>query len=583
MKVKELEYPVQYGFYTHFRKLYSEGQAEECMERLGALLNKYDLKEQSGNSSKHDLWTHRDHVLITYGDKVRADIQESETHLRKLHNFLKKHLSELISTIHLLPFFPSSSDDGFSVMDYRQVDEQIGTWEDIEDMGKDFRLMADLVINHSSRQSRWFDKFVNGEYPYNNYFIEVDSEADLSEVIRPRSAPVRTPVQTRNGEKMVWTTFSNDQIDVDFSNTDVLFEFLDIFLFYLSKGIRVIRLDAVAYLWKKAGTSCIHLPETHEVVKLFRTLVNTYMPDVTLITETNVPHRENISYFGKGDEAHMVYQFSLPPLLLHALLTENASYLTEWAESLDSLPDGCTYFNFTSSHDGIGVRPLEGLVPDHELEWLVEGMRERGGFVTYKDNADATKSPYELNITYFDAFKSKNGQTDIQEKKYLCSQIIMLSLVGVPGIYFHNLTATPNYREGVEVTGRYRTINRKKWTYQELMELLEDPDSITYRVFNRYCNLIRERMRHPAFHPMGKQKVYDLGEEYFCIQRTDPDEKESILVLCNITSRSRQLNTEPADLPIDPGQSYQDEITGEKRIENGTVMLHPFDAIWIKL
>ena len=436
-------------------------QLNSLLDKIETLLYKYGFKPAVKRYNRN-VWTHEDCILITYGDMVQPEPGEPVSKLDKLHYFLKKHVYGLITSVHLLPFFPSTSDDGFSVVDYKRVDDRLGGWNDIEKISEDFRVMADLVINHTSRHSDWFQAFLNRTPPYSDYFIEVQAGSDLQNVTRPRSSPLLTPVHTANGEKFVWTTFSDDQIDVDFSNPRVLYEFLDIFFFYLSKGIKVIRLDAVAYIWKQKNTSCIHLPETHEIVKLFRTLADYYAPDVTLITETNVPHKENISYFGDGDEAHMVYQFSLPPLLLHAILNEDASHLTKWAASMNSLPEKCTFFNFTSSHDGIGVRPLEGLVPDEEFEELIEGVKKRGGFVSYKQNPDGTNSPYELNITYFDAFASLDGSNSLQERRYMCSQIIAMSLMGVPGIYFHNLTATRNNLKGVSITGRYRSINRKK-------------------------------------------------------------------------------------------------------------------------
>jgi len=122
--------------------------------------------------------------------------------------------------------------------------------------------------------------------------------------------------------------------------------------------MRIARLDAVAFLWKELGTNCLHLPETHELVKLFRDVCEIVAPRAIILTETNVPHAENVSYFGQGDEAHMVYQFSLPPLLLHAFITGNGQYLTHWASGLEPPPAGCTFFNFTASHDGVGVRPF---------------------------------------------------------------------------------------------------------------------------------------------------------------------------------------------------------------------------------
>lgn len=572
--------PVEEKLIHHYTVIYGEEIVEKCLRRTQNLIKKYNLTPQDPISF-HDVWTHEDVILITYADMVQPKPGEPTSKLCKQHEFLNKKVKGLISTVHILPFFPSSSDDGFSVVDYKRVDERHGGWDDIERLCKDFRLMADLVMNHISRYSNWFKNYLDHISPYEDYFIEVEPGTDVSAITRPRSSPVLTPVHTKNGEKFVWTTFSDDQIDVNFSTIDVLFEYIDIFLFYLSKGISVVRLDAVAFIWKKLGTTSIHLKETHEIVKLIRTLVDTYAPDTTIITETNVPHKENISYFGDGDETHMVYQFSLPPLLVHALLSENSTYLTNWANSLKPLPENCTYFNFTASHDGIGVRPLEGLIPDRELKELVEGIRAKGGFVSEKKNPDGSQSPYELNITYFDVFGG-NGSQVLQEKRYLCSQILSMSLQGVPGLYFHNLTATRNNLAGVSVNGKYRTINRKKWDYEELMEELSDPDSTTYRVFNHMKDIINIRKKHPAFHPFGGQKVYNLNVNLFCIERTDPEGTESILVIANVTSQTRYL-TDVDDLPLSSAKKYNDILTGQECFVNGKAEFSPFSVVWIKI
>lgn len=566
----------------HFDIIYGKEQSDHLIRKTKSLIDKYGLKPAE-KISYNDVWTHRDQILITYGDMVQPDRGEPVSRLNKLHHFLKRKLKGLIDTVHILPFFPSSSDDGFSVVDYKSVDARLGGWEDIEAMSGDFRLMADLVMNHASRYSSWFQGYLKNKEPYTGFFIEVDPKTDLSDVVRPRSTPLLTPVHTGDGEKFVWCTFSDDQVDVNFSNPDVLFSYLDIFLFYLSKGISVVRLDAVAFIWKEEGTSCIHLEETHEIVKLFRTIVDTYAPNATIITETNVPHEENISYFGNGDEAHMVYQFSLPPLLLHALLTENAQYLTNWAASLNDLPENCTYFNFTASHDGIGVRPLEGLVPQEELNRLVKGIRKKGGFVSEKMNADGSLSPYELNITYFDAFGDDHGSDAIQEKQFLCSQIIAMSLLGVPGIYFHNLTATRNNVQGVSLTGRYRSINRKKWYYSELMDELSDPDSTTSRVFGSMSDLISKRWHHPAFHPFGSQKVYNLNPGLFCFERRDPDDTERVLVTANVTGSEMQLQIKEQGLPLKADKSYSDILSGKQVLKDGVLTIAGYSVIWIKV
>ena len=571
----------EHAIRKHFSFIYDEDAVESCLHETHKLIEKYGMTPPEEKISFEDVWSHQDQILITYGDMVQPKIGEAVCKLNVQHKFLNEYAKDFISTIHILPFFPSSSDDGFSVVDYKRVDSRLGGWEDIEALSKDYRLMGDLVMNHTSRYSSWFKKYLKKEEPYTNYFIEVDPQTDLSSVTRPRSTPLLTPVHTEEGEKFVWTTFSDDQIDVNFSNPEMLFRYIDIFLFYLSEGLSMIRLDAVAYIWKELGTSCIHLPETHEIVKLIRTIVDHYAPETTLITETNVPHKENISYFGEGDEAHMVYQFSLPPLLLHAILTENAQYLTEWARSLGSLPDNCTYFNFTASHDGIGVRPLEGLVPDEEFHSLVESMKKKGGFVSEKQNSDGSLSPYELNITYFDAFSGYNGSQSLQERRYICSQLIMLSLQGVPGIYFHNLTATRNNIRGVSITGRYRTINRKKWSYEELVDLLSDPDTNTYRIFNRYKNILLKRNEHPAFHPFGKQVVYDIDDGIFCILREDPDKMERILVVANLKNQEITTSLADVDLPIEKHSTYDDILTGDTRIKGGELTLDKCQVAWL--
>lgn len=567
---------------THFTIIYGEDYVEECLKKTENLIAKFSLTPDQ-EISFDDVWTHQDHILITYGDMVQPKPGEPVSKLSKQHQFLNKYIDDLISTVHILPFFPSSSDDGFSVVNYRRVDERLGGWDDINELSKDFRLMGDLVMNHTSRYSEWFRKYLRNEEPFTDYFIEIDPEIDLSMVTRPRSSPLLTPVHTKKGEKFVWSTFSDDQIDVNFANTDVLFEFIDIFFFYVSRGLSVIRLDAVAFIWKEIGTECIHLKETHEIVKLMRTLVDHYAPHVTIITETNVPHKENISYFGDGDETHMVYQFSLPPLLVHAILTENASYLSEWAASLDELPKHCTYFNFTASHDGIGVRPLQGLVPDDEFNNLVESMKKKGGFISEKKNPDGSLSPYEMNITYFDAFAGENGSQSLQERRYLCSQIISMSLLGVPGIYFHNLTATRNNQKGVSITGRYRTINRKKWFYDELSEALSDPDTSTHRIFNSMKKIIKKRKQHPAFHPFGGQKVHHLSDQLFCIERWDPDKTERILVVANITDSTKKLSLKESGIDLKPTKNYSDILTEKVCIEKGNLTIERFQVVWIKI
>ncbi len=557
--------------------LYPDDDVELHMERLSMVVGRYGVGLSSERVDRR--WDETDAVLITYGDMVR---RAGEPPLRTLKRFCDVHLRDAISTVHILPFFPWTSDDGFSVVDYRAVDPELGTWKDVTDLHEHFDLMFDLVLNHCSRSSEWFKQYVLDVAPFRDYFIEVDPSEDLSNVVRPRALPLLSPVNKQGGSAMVWTTFSRDQVDLDFSNADVLFDFLDILLFYLSKGMRIIRLDAIAYLWKMIGTSCIHLPQTHEVVKLLRDIAEMVAPETIVLTETNVPHDENISYFGDGDEAHMVYQFSLPPLVLHALTQGRADALTAWASSLNDPPPGCTFLNFTASHDGIGVRPLQGLVPEEELNLLADRVRALGGQVSMKTNADGSQSPYELNITYFDALRDpESDDVDMHGARFLCSQTILLGMRGIPALYFHSLTATPNDEAGVRATGRARSINRMKWNEVELERTLGDRETNTSKVFYALTALLKRRSACSAFHPDAPQVTQDLGPAVFAFTRTALDGGETLLAIHNVTESVQDVPLRGVGLGVDPCR-VEDMISdttmdlGKRRLTLG-----PYQCAWL--
>ena len=485
------------------------------------------------------LWNEEDVILITYGNSIQ---KQGEVPFSTLANFLHEHLADTLNAVHLLPFFPYSSDDGFSVIDYRQVNPEWGSWDDVAKIAEKFDVMADLVINHCSRESLWFSDYVANVEPYCDFFIEADPSQDLSQVTRPRNTPLLTPVHTHRGVRHVWATFSEDQIDLNYANPKVLLEMMSVVLFYIEKGSRFIRLDAIAYLWKQIGTNCIHLDETHEVVKLMRDITDAVAPEVVLITETNVPVAENLSYFGDSDEAHMVYQFGLPPLVLHALNRGKSDFLSEWVLSIPPLPKDCTYLNFTASHDGIGVRPVEGILPEREVQQLIDCMHKFGGFVSMKANPDGTQSPYEINIALFDAcMGTRRGPDHFQVDRFLCSQAIMLAMQGIPAVYIHSLTASPNDLAHVEHTGRTRSINRRIWNKDELDGLLSKAGSPQAEVFDRLREMIRIRRRQPAFHPSARQQVIKINSDVFILKRTSEDKGQVIYAISNVTDRALEL------------------------------------------
>ncbi len=482
-------------------------------------------------------WSQRDAVLITYGDQVRA---ETGPALPALTRFLRRHgLQDALSIVHLLPFFPYTSDDGFSVVDYRQVDPEVGDWSDVAELNQEFDLMFDLVLNHCSQEHAWFQQFLAGDASKRSAFHVLPPATDVSRVTRPRSTPLLTPFAVTGGETAhVWTTFSADQIDWNFQDPAVLLEMLDVLLTYVVRGARIIRLDAIAYLWKRLGTPCIHLPETHAVVKLMRDLLDWLAPHVVLLTETNVPHQENVSYFGDNDEAHMVYQFSLAPLLLDALLNQDATLLNGWLNDLQPCGAGQAYLNFTASHDGVGVRPLEGIAPPERIDRLAQAVRDRGGRVSTRRQSDATDSPYELNISYLAALDEPQGlPTELHVRRFLGSQSLMLALRGVPAVYFQSLVGGGNDLVGLERTGRHRSINRRKYREVELEEELkrEKPAS----VFAGYHELLRRRATNPAFHPEASQEILDLGPSLVGVRRRARDSEQDMVALLNCTEKEQ--------------------------------------------
>ncbi len=537
-----------HGYLTH---LYGP-RADEVMRRLQQHLEHFRSSTAAAGATapsagQAPTWSEKDQWLICYGDSI---VDNEAPPLAVLDDFLQARLDDRISGVHVLPFFPWSSDDGFSVIHYREVNPELGDWHHIQALASHYDVMADLVLNHVSRESLWFVDYLSGSQPGRDYFIEVDPDTDVSAVTRPRSSPLLVPVSTRRGTRHLWATFSEDQLDLNFENPDVLLEFVGILLFYLEQGTRMIRLDAVAFLWKRLGTSCIHLPETHTVVRLLRAIVDHVAPGTLLVTETNVPHEENLSYFGlerlpdgPPDEAHMVYQFTLPPLLLHTLTRGESDTLQAWLSSLPVLPSHCTYLNFTASHDGIGVRPLEGLLPDHERDALLELMHRFGGFVSMRSNPDGSDTPYEINITWFEAMRgTRRGPDPWQVARFLCSQAIMLSLQGIPALYIHTLTSTLNDVEGVERSGRLRSINRRRWQRSELDLLLDNTANPTHYIFHALCRLLEQRRQEPCFHPSAAQRVLVSSPALLAIERGPLADGRRLLALYNVTDNPLPLS-----------------------------------------
>jgi sucrose phosphorylase len=523
-------------------------------------------------------WDQEDTVLICYGDSV---LQSEQKPLATLKSFLDTYSKGVIDGVHILPFYPFTSDDGFSVLDYSSVNPSLGEWEDIVTIANDYSLMADLVINHCSARSMWFENFIKDREPGRNFFYTASPEDDLSAVVRPRTNALLREVETAQGTQHVWCTFSHDQVDLNFKNPQVLKEFVNIIRQYLDHGVRIFRLDAVAFLWKEVGTNCLNLEQTHEVVRLLRSLIEQARPDAVIITETNIPNRQNLAYFGNANEAHCIYNFSLPPLLVNSLVTGNCDYLKQWMMSMPPARNGTAYFNFIASHDGIGLRPAEGLLDEQEIDNLVATMQQFGGLVSWRTGENGERKPYEINISLFDALQgTKEGTDQHGLQRFICAHAIMLALEGIPGIYIHSLLGTRNDYQRAENSGHNRAINRHQWDYDSLISELEDSNSHHHQVYNHLKSLLKIRCSQAAFHPNATQFTLHLGSQLFGFWRQSMDREQSIFCVSNVSDQTQLLDL--SDLNLIDTENWYDLISGSQFSEaNHLINLAPYQTVWI--
>ncbi|MFE7843744.1 alpha-amylase family glycosyl hydrolase [Microbacterium sp. NPDC057407] len=544
--------------------LYPE-QTAEVLDALVALAGRWAPALGPADKGLPDQGTA---YLITYGDAFR---RSGEAPLHTLADVLRTHVRDAVTDVHLLPIYPWTSDDGFGVVDHREVNPDLGTWHDIADLRADHALALDFVANHLSTSSPWFRGWLARDPRYDGYFLEPGPEFDTSHVVRPRTSPLVHAYARPDGTTAhAWTTFGPDQVDVDPSTPAVLLDLTDVLLGYLARGATTVRLDAIGFLWKQSGTTCIHLPQTHEVIRLWRILVDELAPGTLLLTETNVPHADNITYFGDGsDEAHMVYQFALPPLVLHAFVTGRATALSDWAATIGPVSDTATWFNFLASHDGIGIRPTEGLLTDEDRALLVDRTLARGGRVSMARRPDGSEGVYELNTNFLDALVDPaDANPDASAVvRGLAAHAILLSVIGVPAIYCHSLLGSGQDRAGMEESDIARRINREVLDADRLAGELASPGRRT-GMLEGLRGLLETRRGLAAFSPFADQRVEALDPRVFVVRRAAGTADE-IVAAVNVSAEAVTL----------PSLSGVDVISG--RSVKGLV-LEPFGFVWLR-
>jgi len=562
--------------YSHLKIIYQNILPDEEINNLTDRI--FEITPQVKNDDKLETWNEGDIFLISYGDSI---VSAKDKKLKTLKKFIDEFIKPHFNNIHILPFFPFSSDDGFSITDYKKVRDDLGSWEDISLLSKDYRVMADIVINHASKKSEYFQEFVKGNYEYKDFFISLDEDEGFEEVVRPRSSDLFQEVEINNKKKYLWCTFSHDQIDLNFKNPRVLLFFIKLIYLYLKHGIKVFRLDAVAFLWKEKGTNCLNLPQTHEVVKLIRTILDHYNKNTLLITETNLPNLENLSYFGNGDEANAIYNFTLPPLLLWTLLMGDSTALRKWSMGMPPAKEHTTYFNFIASHDGIGLRPTENILTDQERDTLIDIVKEFGGVISNRKKPDGTETVYELNIALLDAMKGTfKGIDHMQIERFIACHAIMLSLEGIPAFYIHSVLGTTNDYELMKKNSQNRSINRKSWDINEIKNKLLDDKSINNQVYKSIIDLIKIRKKQPAFHPNAIQFTFNLGKNFFGIWRQSLDKKQSIFSVTNVTNIFQYLDL--TELNLIESEKWWDLISSEDIDDiKSTIALKAYQTVWI--
>jgi sucrose phosphorylase len=429
--------------------------------------------------------------LITYVDRL------SGGGFRKLNSLLRGELAGLFGGAHLLPFFTpiDGTDAGFDPIDHTQVDACLGTWEDVRDLGGTVELVADLIVNHMSSSSPQFldfsqngaaSQYVGMFLTFDRVFPEGAHESDLLTIYRPRPTLPFSPVTLISGErKMLWTTFNPDQVDIDVRHPQSEAYLDSILRKFQAAGIKMIRLDAVGYAIKKSGTSCFMIPETFDFIAELTERARAL--EIEVLVEIHSHYLKQIDIARKVD---WVYDFALPPLILHALFSCDSHPLAKW---LSISPRNAV--TVLDTHDGIGVIDVGadasgnvGLLSPAEIDNLVETIHQRSQNQSKQATGAAASNLdiYQVNCTFLDALGGRDAE-------YLIARALQFFAPGIPQVYYVGLLGGNNDMELLARTGVGRDINRHYYTSPEIDAALKRP------LVQKQIELMKLRNTHPAF------------------------------------------------------------------------------------
>ncbi|WP_440922426.1 alpha-amylase family glycosyl hydrolase [Candidatus Pelagibacter sp.] len=562
---------IRYKLDNIFKIFLSKKDIDHFGKEIVEIIQQFNKKNPKKKKSISEKTT----LVICYGDSVYSEKKKS---IKVFQSFFQKKLKNYFNTIHFLPFYPSSSDSGFAVKDHYKVENKLGNWQDVKNVSKLSNVMADIVINHSSARGLWFKNFLKKKEPGKDYFLIVNSKFNTSKVVRPRDHKLLKKIKIFKKSDYLWRTFSPDQIDLNFRNPHVLIQFIKIMIHLINNGVTIFRLDAIAYLWKENGTQCINLKQTHEIIKLFRYIINLLNVQTTIITETNLPEKENLSYFGSNDEANWIYNFSLPPLLIHAFLFENSSYLNKWSKNLPNTKNENCYLNFIASHDGIGIRPTEGLLNKKTLNSFLKRLKKNGSKFSYRKVQNKVKKVYEANITIFDALKKSDydQKGEFYLERYVSAHAIMISFEGIPAIYFNSMFGASNDEAKFIITGNNRDVNRYRWNLKNISNKLKVKNTKQSIFYNKLCNLLNIRRKQKAFHPNAQRINLNFGSKIYGFKRISKDKKQTIICITNLSSKSQKTRI------VKKSKKIKNLLNLRIKLENKKfLVLKPFETVWL--
>lgn len=623
-------------------QVYGHEKAECAYKKMMELFDAKRESETAEESLKvncgRNALSEDDATLICYANSVAS--RNGISPLGALKKFYDNHdLKKAFSSTHLLPFFPWDTDRGFSVKDYYEVAEENGTWDDIEELSKSTELMFDFVANHASIRNPIVQKAILAavlpkDHPkYDEVkkfkdFVFVYTEEnkptddELSALSRPRAYPALTPfiVFEKDGELLadlenkdhvhvkrgeidligtgyVWTTFSRGkredgtektrQVDLNFLNPLVLVESLKILMFYAEKKARFIRLDAIGYIWKQIGRPSIHEDQCHLLLEVIKDFLSLVTPEVVTVAEVNEAQEMFFRYLGKGDheQADLVYQFTHFPLAVYGLHTGDASYYKEWLKTIGHV-EGRQFVTILGSHDGLGLKPVRGILPESEIERFGDILvDEYKAMPNYAYLPGGKRIVYEACGTPWDLINKSDLDLDTAIKRYKLVVAMGLTVRGIPGIYINGLLGANNYfpEEGLDEN---RTVNREIFSYNALTETLNDKSSQESRVFEMVKELLAIRRRESAFSLNAKAIIIPEyhNQSIVAAELFSADNMERILCCYNVSSEPQRL-TIPKLTSRGTGKWKNLLEPHEERCFDREVIdieLEPYQALWLK-